>query len=448
MKLHPLETTMRRPILLLAHVLAVLALAACGGSSSGATTTPNTASPPVATNGGGSGGSNDLDKQDLPHVVLVSLDGFRWDYQDRFATPGMDRLAATGIRAASLQPVFPTVTFPNHYSIATGLNPSSHGIVANSFPSRDRQRWYSLGDPAAVGDGTWYGGEPAWVAVEAAGMVAATYFFVGSEAAIGGIRPTYWEPFDGSVPGDVRVDRVLEWLNMPDDTRPHFIAVYFGDADSVGHQFGPDSVEIAVTVAELDRLLIRLLDGIDQSPVSGEVTVILVADHGMSTYQPGSEVLVLSDVLDLSAMSVVGGGAYAFLFQEQPDLARAVQVRDAINAVWQHGHAWLRDEAPAAWQVTPESRFPDIIVQADAGFRVVESPGQLAQLPVGLHGWAPGFTDMQGIIVAAGPRLPRGVAIDSVSVLDVYPLVLEILDIPLVAPIDGDPQALAGLLQD
>ena len=176
-------------------------LAACGGGSS--TPAPAAVIPPPPPPG--SGGINDIDKRALPYVVLVSFDGFRWDYQDRFATPGMDRLAAAGVRTQSLQPVFPTVTFPNHYSIATGLNPSSHGIVANSFPSRDRQRWYSLSDPSAVGDGSWYGGEPAWVAAESSGMVAAAYYFVGTEAEIGGIRPTYWQPFDASVPGDIRV---------------------------------------------------------------------------------------------------------------------------------------------------------------------------------------------------------------------------------------------------
>ena len=360
----------------------------------------------------------------------------------------MDRLAAAGVRAQSLRPVFPTLTFPNHYSIVTGLNPSNHGIVANQFPSRGRQRWYSLRDPIAVGDGTWYGGEPAWVAAESSGIVAAAYYFVGTEAAIGGIRPTYWRPFDATVPGDIRVDQVLQWLNMPDDTRPHFITLYFGNTDSVGHQFGPDSVEIDVAVAGLDQLLVRLLNGIDQSSVSQAVYVILVSDHGMSTHLPGASDMVLSDVVELTGISVVDGGSYAFLFLDQPDRNRASQIRDTINASWANGRAWLRDEAPVEWKVTPESRFPDIIVQADAGYRVVENPGRLAQLPLGLHGWAPGFADMHGIFLAAGPRLPQGLTINAVSVLDVYPLLLDILEIPLAVPIDGDIEVLTGLLQE
>ena len=426
-------------------LLTAVVLTACGGGSSGGGPVPGDA-PPAGNQG--SGGINAVDKRDLPHIVLVSIDGFRWDYPDQFATPAIDRLIANGVRAHSLRPVYPTVTFPNHYSIATGLNPSNHGIVANAFPSRDGLRWYSLNDRAAVRDGSWYGGEPVWVAAEASGLVAATYFFVGSEAEIAGIRPTYWEPFDAGVPGATRVDQVLQWLNMPDETRPHLITLYFGSIDSTGHEFGPGSVQIEAEVAAVDQLIGQLLDGIDQSPVSQETYVILVSDHGMSTHIPGSTDLVLTDVVDLTDISVVGGTSYAFLYFDQEDPNRAAGIRDAINSSWQHGQAWLRDDAPAGWAITPTSRFPDVIVQADDRYRVARDPARLAQLPVGLHGWAPGFPDMDGVFIASGPRLPRGVAVDAASVLDVYPLLLEILEIPLTTPIDGDVDVLAGLLED
>lgn len=425
-------------------MLTVVALAACGGRSAG-NVTPVGVPPPPDTQG--SGGVNAADIRHLPHIVLVSIDGFRWDYPDKFATPAIDRLIASGVRAHSLRPVFPTLTFPNHYSIATGLNPSNHGIVANAFPSRDRQRWYSLSDPAAVGDGSWYGGEPVWVAAESGGLVAATYFFVGSEAEIGGIRPTYWLPFDGSVPGATRVDQVLQWLIMPDETRPHVITLYFGNVDSTGHQFGPDAPQTAAAVAAADQFIGQLLDGIDQSPVSQRTYVILVSDHGMATHLPGSADLVLTDIVDLTDVSVVGSGAYAFLFFDQADPNRAVQIRDTINSSWAHGQAWLRDDVPVEWDVTPTSRFPDVIVQADDRYRVAENPGRLAQLPVGLHGWAPGYESMHGIFIASGPRLPEGMTVSTASVLDVFPLMLEILEIPLTAPIDGDPVALVDLLE-
>ena len=230
----------------------------------------------------------------------------------------MDRLAAEGVRAHSLSPVFPTLTFPNHYSIATGLFPSNHGLVANAFPSLDRQRFYSLRDPSAVGDGSWYGGEPAWVATESSGMVAAAFFFVGTEAEIGGIRPTYWQSFDSTIPGDARVTQVLEWLNLPDETRPHFITLYFEDVDSAGHQFGPNSVQTGVAVSRVDQYLGQLLAGIEQTPVSGNVTVVLVSDHGMSTVAAGSTVLILEDLISLDDMTVIGRGPIHISFFRQP----------------------------------------------------------------------------------------------------------------------------------
>lgn len=419
-------------------------LGACGGGSPDSAVIGN----PVPTPGpSGSGGVNAADKQHLPYIVLVSFDGFRADYQDRFATTAMDRLAAAGVRAQSLVPVFPSVTFPNHYSIATGLYPSNHGIVANAFPARDRQRFYSLNDPASVGDGSWYGGEPVWVAAERSGLVTAAFFFVGTEAEIAGIRPTYWRQFDASIPGDNRVEQALDWLNMPADTRPHLITLYFEDTDSVGHQFGTDSAQLELAVGRVDRYLGLLLDGIDRLPFAQQVYVVLVSDHGMSNLPVQSNVLILSDFVDLTGITVIGTGSYAFLYFDQDDAQRETQIRDTINGVWSEGKAWLRDEAPASWNVTTGSRYPNVIVQADAQSTVVATPDRLAQLPAALHGWDPQVQDMHGIFLASGPRLPAGVSVARASVVDVYPLMLDILEIPLQAPIDGDPMALGGLLQ-
>lgn len=430
------------PRILPGLVIAATILAACGGGPEAGLATSPTEPPGSA----GSGGVNAPDKRDLPHVVIVSIDGFRWDYPELYSTPSIARLIAAGVRAESLRPVFPAVTFPNHYSIATGLNPSNHGIVANAFPSRDRQRFFSRSDPDAVGDGSWYGGEPIWVAAEADGLVTATYFFVGSEAEIGGIRPTYWQPFDPDVPGATRVAQVVQWLAMPDETRPHLVTLYFDDVDSAGHQFGPESAQTGAAVAAVDGLVGQLLDGIEQSPVAQETYVILVSDHGMSTHLPGSTDLVLTDLADLSGINVIGGGPYAFLYFDRDEPGRTMQIRDAINANWVDGKAYLRADAPAEWQVTATSRFPELIVQADDRYRVAGSPARLAQLPPGIHGWAPAFRDMHGIFVAAGPGLLPASTIGTVSVLDVYPLMMKILDIPLSSPIDGDPDALAGLL--
>jgi len=172
-----------------------------------------------ASGGPGSGGRNAADRLDSPYLILISIDGFRWDYPSIYATPALDRLAAGGVRAEAMRPVYPSLTFPNHYSIATGLYPAEHGIVHNHFPNGERDAWYHLWDRSSVEDGRWYGGVPIWVAAEKAGMVSAAYYFVGTEAAIGDVMPSHWYSFDESVPAGARVEQVIDWLQLPADER-------------------------------------------------------------------------------------------------------------------------------------------------------------------------------------------------------------------------------------
>lgn len=394
----------------------------------------------------GSGGVNAAGQRDKPYVVLISIDGFRWDYQDLYSTPAMDRLAARGVRAESMTPVFPTLTFPNHYSIATGLYPAKHGIVANDFRDKESHDWYAHKDSAVVQQGRWYGGQPIWVAAEKNGMVSAAFFFVGTEAAIGGVAPTYWNQFDEQVPGARRVAQVLDWLAMPIETRPHLITLYFEHVDADTHQYGIGSRESVAAIERVDGYLGRLMDGIDKLPYADDIYIILVSDHGQSSYDQSARFLCLDGLLDLDDISIVEGGTFAYLFLDRADPARAEHIRDEINRVWRHGRAWLPAEAPARWHINDTSSFPDVIVQPDPHFGVVSRKQKLANLTRGDHGWDPSFRDMHGIFLAAGARLPKGVTIGAIDNLDVYPLMMAILGIPLTAPIDGNPATLVGLL--
>ena len=395
----------------------------------------------------GSGGRNAAGKADSPYLVLISIDGFSPDYLSIYPTPALDRIAASGVRAESLRPVFPSLTFPNHYSIATGLYPSEHGIVSNRFPDETRGSWYKLSDRNSVEDGRWYSGEPIWVAAEKHGLVSAAYYFVGTEAAIQGIRPSHWNSFDASVPGSDRVARVVEWLTWPEEIRPRLITLYFEHVDTAGHDFGRGSPELARAVAEVDANIGRLLDAIADQGLAGEVNVLVVSDHGQANYVDPEASFVLREHIDLAGLEIISGGAYAWIYQEQPDRERALAIRDVINENWPHGRAVLRDEAPAEWRVTDSPRYPEIFIVPDVGHGVVVEPEGLEWLTKGDHGWEPSEKAMHGIFLASGPGLPRGVTVGEISVVDVYPLMLELLQIES-NPVLPDRDRLRPMLQD
>jgi predicted AlkP superfamily pyrophosphatase or phosphodiesterase len=385
----------------------------------------------------GSGGRNAPDKAESPYLILISIDGFSWDYLSIYPTPALDRIAAAGIRAESMRPVFPSLTFPNHYSIATGLYPSEHGIVHNHFPDEARENWYHLWDRSKVEDGRWYGGEPIWVTAEKNGLVSAAYYFVGTEAAIQGVPPSHWHGFDPSVPGSDRVAQVIDWLQWPEDRRPHLITLYFEHVDTAGHDFGRGSPQLAAAVAEVDANIGRLLDAIDELGLGGEVHVLVVSDHGQANYVNPEESFVLRDHVDLTGLEIIAGGAYAWIYQEQPDRKHARAIRDAINENWANGRAVLRNDAPAEWRVNGSPRYPDIFVVPDLGHAVVTERESVGRLKNGDHGWDPSNKAMHGIFLATGPTLPQGETIGEISAVEIYPLMLEVLQIDAASPAPG-----------
>lgn len=394
----------------------------------------------------GSGGVNAPDQRGKPYLVLISIDGFRWDYQDLYDTPALDRIAARGVRAERMIPVFPTLTFPNHYSIATGLYPANHRLIGNTFPSIDRTQRYTLSDTKAVQDGSWYAGEPVWVAAEKAGMVTAAYYFVGTEADINGVPMTYWNQFNASIPGETRVQQVVDWLAMPEDKRPHFITLYFEHVDTATHGYGPGSERSVSSIEKVDGYLDLLMQGVDSLPIAEDVYVVIVSDHGQITKKLDDTIFVLEDVIDLDGLTIVDHGAAAFVYFPAPDPARARASRDAINEQWSYGNAMLREDTPEHWRVTAEAGFADLIVQADQGHLVYSTAEKVRWRSQGDHGWTPETEGMHAIFLASGPRLPNGMKIGPINSIDVYPLMMEILGLPITTPIDGDPDRLTRLL--
>jgi predicted AlkP superfamily pyrophosphatase or phosphodiesterase len=374
-----------------------------------------------------------------PYVVLVSFDAFRHDYIDRFRPAAFESLAARGLRAESLVPPFPSKTFPSHYTLVTGLHPGHHGIAGNTFYDRARDAWYRLADTLAVRDGRWYRGEPIWVTAERQGVRTASYFWPGSEAEIGGVRPTDFRTYDARVPNDRRVDESIAWLRRAPDRRPHLVLLYMSDVDDTTHRHGPDAPQTARAVASVNRSLQRLLDSLAVLPIRDSVNVVLVSDHGMSAVS-AQRVMPVLDALAAAGIDSAGirtsdNGPTMSLWLA--DAATRDRVRAALARALAHADVYGPDDAPAHLHLAGEPRFGDLLVVARPGW-ILQRRGTDKPPPGGAHGWDPRTRDMHGIFVAAGSNVRPLGRVASLASVDVYGFIAAMLGLERLPVTDGD----------
>lgn len=378
-------------------------------------------------------------------LILISIDGFRADYLDRGVTPTLRRLADEGVRARWLTPSFPSKTFPNHYTIVTGLIPDHHGIVENTMVDPVLGQ-FTLKNRAAVGDGRWWGGEPLWVTAQRQGLRSATLFWPGSEAAIGGVRPADWRKFDAAMSLHARVDQVLAWLDRDDAARPDFITLYFEGADSAGHDFGPDSPQVDAALARIDAALARLIDGLRRRDLDRRANLVIVSDHGMAALAP-ERTLVLEDLVDPSLIEIVSLSEVSLF---APRLGRAAEAEAALLGRREGIECHRKSEIPAEWQYGSHPRVPAIVCRLDEGWRITRREAfnpwrAVAALKRGAHGYDPKSESMRALFVAHGPAFRRALVVEPFQNVHVYPLLARALGID-PAPNDGDPAVTAKFL--
>jgi predicted AlkP superfamily pyrophosphatase or phosphodiesterase len=377
-------------------------------------------------------------------VVLISLDGFRAGDLDRGLTPNLARIGHGGVRAEWMTPSYPSLTFPNHYTVVTGLRPDRHGIVHNTMHD-EALGTFKLGDAAQVGDGRWWGGEPIWVGAERVGLPTAAMFWPGTEAEIDGVRPTRWYPYDGAVPGEARVDRVLGWLAEDASTRPRFATLYFDTLDKASHEHGPDSPEAREAIVELDRMIGRLVDGLDARGQLDAVNLVIVSDHGMTPVLPG-QVVAVEDMVDPDDVDVVTSGQ-SVGFEPKP--GRTVAAEAQLLGRHERYECWRKGELPARWHYGRHPRVPAIVCQMDDGWdaRWRSSVARhRAGGTRGSHGFDPLLPSMRAIFLARGPGFREGVRVPAIENVDVYPALARLVGIE-PAPNDGDARALEGALE-
>lgn len=387
--------------------------------------------------------SSDSETPSSP-VLLISLDGFRWDYLDRYEAPHLKQLAEVGVRADALIPVFPTETFPNHYTQVTGLYPVHHGIISNTMYDPEFDATFSLSNEKAIRSARWWEGEPIWVTAEKQGKTAATYFWPGSEAPIQGERPTHWVPYDGSVPGSKRVDQVLSWLTLPEAERPDFLTLYFSAVDHAGHVHGPDSPEVAEAIRQVDRHLGRLIAGLKEHALYDRINLLVVSDHGMAATSP-ERAIVLDDYIDLGDVRVVD---YSPVLMMRPKSGKADSVYEALRGAHPHLSLYRRGELPDTLHFSGHRRIPPLVGLADEGWSITTRrrlANNRARLEGGTHGYPPSVRSMHGLFIAHGPSFRERATVPAFSSVHLYALMAALLNVT-PAPHDGSLEAVRAVL--
>ncbi len=385
-----------------------------------------------------SSGTSPKSKQ---YLIMLSMDGFRWDYASRVETPNLDQIAEQGVKAEYVKPVFPTKTFPNHYAMATGLYADNHGIVNNNFycPKLDAQ--YRISDRQSVENGDFYHGEPIWVTAEKQGMKTASFFWVGSEAPVKGIQPTWWKKYDGGIPFHARIDSVINWMQLPENKRPQLITLYFDEPDRQGHYTGPESVEVDQMVIKLDSLVGVLTKKLQQLPEYENINLIITSDHGMGETSSERYINLHSHTPKEWFERIHGGNP---MYSVQPKSGMEDSVINKLRKL-EHIKVLRKAEIPERLHYGSNPRIDDLIILADTTWSI-----GWEELPPGIrtggaHGWDNHWRDMHTIFYAMGPAFLNNHQHPPIEVVDLYPLIAEILNLE-PENVDGNTERIEGML--
>jgi len=385
--------------------------------------------------------------EDKPYVILISMDGFRWDYVYRGITPNLNKLKDEGVHALSLRPSFPTKTFPNHYSIITGMYPENHGIIFNSFTNIFTGETYRIGDTISTRESKWYKGEAFWETANRNNLKTASFFWVGSEQNITYKQPTYFHRYDSKISFVDRVEGIIKWLQLPEKDRPHFITLYFEEPDSKGHSFGPNAPETNAAIALVDSVLGVLIDEFKKINMEDKVNIIVVSDHGMTEISD-DRIVNIEEFLKGYNCRFYGMGTSIMIDPPQDKIEEVYQI---LKKNKKHFRVYKKDNIPGFYHFSNNPFILPIIVIADLGWQLVtndyfKQPRKYTMK--GDHGYEKDQIDMHGIFIAKGPLFKSHYTTGTLWNIDIYPLLCKIFNITPNALIDGDIDRIEFILKD
>jgi predicted AlkP superfamily pyrophosphatase or phosphodiesterase len=375
-------------------------------------------------------------------VLLISIDGFRPDYLQRAPAVNLRALAARGVRAEWMTSVFPSKTYPAHYTLATGLWPEHHGIVGNWMWDSTIGYTFRMTDRQSVRDPRWWSGEPIWVTAERQGRRAAAFMWPGTEAAIGGVQPTWWRPYAAEVAETTRINEIFGWLMLPPDSAPAIVLTYFGGVDRKGHDYGPDSPQVDSAIARVDSAVGALVAGIDARG-RRDVNLVIVSDHGMAALSP-DRVIYLDNYLDLAGVRMIDWSPVAAIAPgggtDAATIYRQLAGRHPQLTVYR------RDEIPERYHYREHRRIAPVIAVAGEGWVITSherAPRALRER--GSHGYDPAAPSMRAVFIAAGPAFRRGAVVAPFSAVHVYELLCAVLGLRPAAN-DGMKDSVSAML--
>lgn len=378
-------------------------------------------------------------------VLLISFDGFRYDYLSKTDTPHFDSLAASGVQSKALIPIFPTKTFPAHYAIATGLYPENSGLIDNTMYDPEMDQWYRIRDREAVENSNWYKGEPIWNTVEKQGGKAGTMFWIGSEAPIQDIRPTHWKTYDGSMPETARIDTVVKWFTPGDEQEIDFGTLYFEHVDTQGHRFGTDSDSLITAIERADEWIGYLKQRMKEEGLWENTNILIVSDHGMIN-QSADKTIRLDNIIDTDSAGRIVWGPVTRI---QPKEGELKAMYEQLKENEQNYRVFKKEEMPDRFHYRNSNRIEDLIIIADLGYTLLDADREenfLESLPAAAHGYDNNERLMHSIFIARGPAFKERETVPPFQSVHLYELMNELLG-TRPAPNDGSPDSVKILLK-